>query len=374
MTPTAWAGDSVLLALLVLGTVGALTAAALTVVVALKRRRDRVEAASIRRRDSMRLALATMDRGALRSAVSDVDLTRTPDQVDLLAALRTVTPESWQVPEALASARDVLQEHDLAAHLLRQLHDRRAERRGLAVLLGSYPCCPLPATDLAGLMEDTNPSVRLAAAAALEHLATPEAAHLLISALERGVLPDPRLIERLGHLWAAPYCRNALRSVTGDGVTRVRAALARALGLAGDTAAVPDLLWLLDIGDDDEQIQSLRALGMIAPGANPDQRADIAAAARRASTSSNGVVVLMATQALGATGTVDDVPELTELLQSPDWHVRRAAARALSVLGPVGVAALFAAAEGPDRYAADRAREELALVGLTEPRPPEGLP
>jgi HEAT repeat protein len=53
---------------------------------------------------------------------------------------------------------------------------------------------------------------------------------------------------------------------------------------------------------------------------------------------------------------------LTQMTSDSDWFVRKSAARALASLGDPGAEVLRRLAVGSDRFAAERAREELALV------------
>jgi HEAT repeat protein len=63
---------------------------------------------------------------------------------------------------------------------------------------------------------------------------------------------------------------------------------------------------------------------------------------------------------------VQATPALAALLSHPAWWVRAAAADALRQLGRPGLEALHAALAHKDPYARDRAREALALEGVTE--------
>ena len=60
------------------------------------------------------------------------------------------------------------------------------------------------------------------------------------------------------------------------------------------------------------------------------------------------------------------VPELERALSDGAWWVRANAAEALRFAGPEGLAALQRATTSDDRFAAERAREALALVSADD--------
>lgn len=75
-----------------------------------------------------------------------------------------------------------------------------------------------------------------------------------------------------------------------------------------------------------------------------------------------------AAKSLGALGAIDALHPLERCLSDQAWWVRANAARALYELGDPGLEALRRAVEHEDRYAADRAREQLALHAVVEAR------
>ena len=331
-----------------------------------KERRDRAESTSRDLRDELLHALEAGDEAALRRATVGVVDARAHDQVDLLAVLSATRDASWWTDATTMTLRAVLLERDFVRVLERQLSSPSAAERGAALLLGSHSACRLPTNHIAACMADRDSTVRLAAAAALERTQTDEAAHSLVDALGAGTLPDPRIIERLGHRWTVPVCIARLRALDDSHANTVRASLARALGLAGDPIAIPHLLWLLSDGNPNEAIQAMRALGDCAPQADKATRHEIAEAARARASSNDCALVLMATRALAATGRKRDIDRFADLVGHSDWHVRREAAVALTRMGRRGIAALRSVANGSDRYAASRAREELQIAGLMD--------
>lgn len=358
-------GGHLVLAVAVLVGVVVISILMVLAVFAFKGRRDRAEARSTRVRTALRQALEAGGTGRLRPLIQELATKRPEEQQDLLAVLTATRTQPWWTTSTTRLLREELERQKFRRVLKRQLHHRHPERRGTAALLGANPACRLPATVIAPLLGDRNSTVRLAAAAALERVATDQAAHALIDALEQRVLPDPRIIERLGHSWAVPACRSRLRATAASTPAHVRGALARALALAGDPQAVPDLVWLLDVGTAEEQIQAMRGLAACAVRAGDAERSLVVAAARANLQTQNGPLTLMSCIALDETGDTTDISRFARLLTHRDWHVRRAAARALRDQGQAGMQILVMMASGPDRYAAERASEELALAGLT---------
>ncbi len=370
-TPNLLAGHE-WLAFTVLIAVIALAVVAVLLVFIRKERRDRAEERSRELRSVLLRALKSEDEPALRIATVGAADARTRDQIDLLSVLTVTRGASWWTEATTTALAGALGSHDFVSVLIHQLSSRSAPERGTALLLGSHAACRLPTHLIADRMSDSDSTVRLAAVAALEREETDEAAHALVDALSAGLLPDPRIIERLGYRWAVPVCDARLRAIGRSHANTARASLARCLGLAGDPAAVPTLLWLLSDGDSNEAIQAMRALGECAQQAGKSARQEIADAARTRTSSPDDTLVLMATRALAATGRKRDVDAFARLVGHSDWHVRREAAIALTRMGPRGVSALVSVANGDDRYAASRAREELQLAGVMDGGDPDG--
>ena len=329
-----------------------------------KERRDRAESTSQALRSRLVHALETADESRLRDATAGLADAGASDQTDLLAVLDATQNASWWTDETTNALRSALNSHGVITALQRQLTARSAAERGTAVLLGSHPACRLPTDHIARLMRDANSTVRLAAAAALARTRSAEAAHALVDGLLAQALPDARIIERLGHPWAVEVCIERLRILDDSHRNTVRASLARCLGLAGEPGGIPALLWLLDDGDRNEAIQAMRALAECAPQSDKATRREIADVARRGVQSTDDTLVLMAVRTLAVAGHKRDIGRFAELVGHRDWHVRREAALALAHLGKRGIEALRSVADGPDPYAAARAREELQIAGV----------
>jgi HEAT repeat protein len=144
----------------------------------------------------------------------------------------------------------------------------------------------------------------------------------------------------------------------GDEV-ELDASLARALGLARDPRAAVVLVALLEVDSTEVRISAARALGRV--GGETCVPALIAALA-----SQDWPVRAQAAKSLGALGAADALHPLESCLSDRAWWVRANAARALRELGEPGIDALQRTLEHDDRYAADRAREQLALHAVVE--------
>lgn len=332
-----------------------------------KIRRDLSEAASRRFRERLRAAWDRADERELTALCTQIRTGSIRQQSDFLAECGARRREPSNSPEAGIAMIAAARASGLPAGIHHQLSSRRAVRRGLAVAIGGHVPTALPAADLAPLLADRDPTVRLAAAAALERLATPQAAGSLIDAIDMEVLADPRLVERLGHRWAVPTLLEHLPHAHG----RTSRAIIVALGLAADPRALPALIDIVRADVDDElRAPAMRSIARCAAGADAQtvQAAAAAARARLADTHPN--VRSAAIDVIAKRHLPGDIPLLADLMADPDWFVRRAAARALLGVGPAGQQALAAIAREGDRFAADRAREELAMAGLLSgPRP-----
>ena len=332
-------------------------------VVVRKLRRDRREQVSIRRRAEFAAAINDGSRvdlvRATAACVGDREAL-----IDLLYVLqRGEAPPPARSVALLEAARHT----GLVRQLRRDLVASRSAPRGVAALALSALRVPGIEKRIGRLISDSDADVRLAACNALASLATPAAAIALIEALDRFDLPPERIVEKLGTSWAAPVVCVALQDAMRDDATKRvtparlknRVQLVRALELAVFQDAEPELLALLARGDSEEQIGAARALG--------------AAGSRRsipgllgALHSDSWPLRAQAARALGRLAAVEAMPQLAAHLSDPAWWVRKQAGRALVALGPVGGYALLEEAlEHEDRFARDRAAEELRLAAVS---------
>jgi HEAT repeat protein len=339
-------------------------------VVGRKLRRDRRERSSRRRRAEFAAALSGARPRDL-ARVARACRSRREALIDLLYVLEHGEPVG---AEARAALLEAARRCGLVRHLRRSLNQRQPTARGVAALALSALGLPGAEARVARLIADRDPDVRLAACSALAGFSTTSAARALIRALERFDLPYERIVEKLGAVWAAPTVAAALhatlatvRGGAGGSQSAPRVQLIRALELAGYREAEPDLLKLLADGDPEEQISAARALGRA--GSRRSVPALIGALQ-----SDSWPLRAQAARALGELAAVEALPELYARLSDPAWWVRKQAGRALVALGPAGGYELLAdALEHEDRYARDRAVEELRLAAVAGQQVPQRL-
>ncbi|MBS1844395.1 MAG: HEAT repeat domain-containing protein [Actinobacteria bacterium] len=321
-----------------------------------KLRRDRRESRSVGRRARYAGVLVRGDVAAIANvfdAAEDsearADLAVT---IDLL--YRTLPRERF---EAIGRGMEA---SSSPPKLIADLGSRRAITRARAAFLLSRPGTAAAAEEIAPLLRDPDADVRLVACAGLARVATPRAAELLIDGLAQKVLPAERIIERLGAPWAVRTIVARLDGGVGEeGGAELEASLARALGLSGDPRGAAPLTALLDSDSVEVEISAARSLGRVGD--------DACAPALIAALSSDvWAVRAQAAKSLGKLGAAAAVEPLERCLSDRAWWVRANAARALRELGKPGIEALHRAVEHEDRYAADRAREQLALQAVIE--------
>jgi HEAT repeat protein len=351
-------GSSLVLWLLLLG-----------LVVARKLLRDRRESHSGACRARYQAVLGSGDSvaiaslcGSVRGVEAEVDLA-----VSIDAAHRTLSPAEF------ALIGGAIESSSLFPGLSRGLRSRRPITRGRAALLLSRAGIPAVVEQIFPLLGDPDPDVRLVACSGLARAATPRAAEVLIWGLVAHVLPPERIIERLGAPWAVETILSTLQagpSPVSDLLAGVEprgpeaeldASLARALGIARDPRAATALAGLMRRDSLEVRISAARALGQVGDPACVPTLIDALA-------SEDWPVRAQAAKSLGALRAADALEPLERCLSDHAWWVRANAARALRELGEPGMQALRAALEHDDRYAADRAREQLALQAIVEER------
>jgi HEAT repeat protein len=332
-----------------------------------KLRRDRRELRSVERRARYEATLRGGDASAIGALCDGVH--GVAAEVDLAVSIDAVHPT---LSSAQAGAiRSAMEASALLPRLSAKLGSRRATIRARAALLLTRPGGQAVVEQIVPLLGDPDPDVRLVACSGLARAATPRAAELLIWALMAHLLPPERIIERLGAPWAVETMISTLKEgpsavadvladipPCGDEV-ELDASLARALGLARDPRAANALVTLLDSDSTEVRISAARALGRA--GGEACVPALIAALA-----SEDWPVRAQAAKSLGALGAAAALEPLESCLSDRAWWVRANAARALRELGEPGLEALRRTLEHDDRYAADRAREQLALHAVIE--------
>jgi HEAT repeat protein len=346
-----------LAALVLVVTVG-LCSAAIGAILARKLLRDRRERRCASRRAWFREAIlkqrSTELQGAIREAIHDREAQR-----DLAIVFDRIADQADE--EQLRAARRTAAATTFPEHLRRRLQASDPVERGISALLISLLRLPDAASSLRPLLLDPDSDVRLTACAGLGRLETPAAAQALVAALIEGMLPPERLVEQLGAGWAVPTLIEVLeRPPVADSVdpplSHWRAAVARALGLAGDLRAEEVLIDLLHSPGEEERTSAARALGSASNGRGVEPL--IAALEDPA-----WQVRAQAATALGRRGDRRAELPLASHLHDDAWWVRANAASALARLGGGGIEILREAASShPDRYARERAAEELALA------------
>ncbi len=312
-------------------------------VVAGKARRDLVEGATIERRARLAEGLDGPDATAVITAA----LRGSPwVQTDLMVALSRRDPEALGF--AVSGDADRLLERQA-------LKSREAGARGRAVLLSALLRRSQAVSLGRVLLQDRVGDVRLAACSALGMARSPEAARILVGALDHPSIAAARIVEQLAAPWAAPTVAELLPRLED---THARAGAIRAIGLSGDLTSGLALWKLLADEELEIRIAAVRALGEL-------RDTDAAPLLRPLLRDGAWEVRAQAARALGALGHVAAVDDLADCVSDANWWVRSNAADALAGLGPAGYAALQRVAHGTDRYAAERARQALAPDDVT---------
>jgi hypothetical protein len=322
-----------------------------------KRERDRRERTSRARRARYRDALDKSDEAELAAIFGEL-ANHASAQLDMMATLRA------EPSGPLPSPREADGRQLLSRALVLQSRDRDPVARGRATLLLSLLGLDGAVDVAASLLRDEDPDVRLTACSGLAQIATDRAAAVLIGELSEDFLRPERLIERLGAPWATD---ELLRALSQADQAPLRAALARALGLAPDPRSVEPLVELLEGGNEEERINAARSLAgsggpepvvRVLGEALEDRSASVRAQAAR---SIGGLRPWASEENLASSHAVAE--RLRPCLGDQSWWVRANAGTALRGMGQAGISVLREALNDPDRFARDRARESLALYG-----------
>lgn len=337
--------------------------------VARKHLRDRRELRSNERRARYKAVLSSGNVEAIVSLCDNVSSVGA--QVDLAVSIDAV--HHTLSPAKFGVIGGAMEASSLFPSLSRSLSSRRPITRARAAMLLTRAGNPGVVERIVPLLGDPDPDVRLVACSGLARASTPRAAEALIWGLVAHVLPPERIIERLGAPWAVetilstlgagpPPGSNLLAGVEPRGpAAELDASLARALGIASDPRAATALAALLRSDSVEVQISAARALGRV--GGAVCVPVLIAALSSEA-----WPVRAQAAKSLGVVRAANALESLERCLSDRAWWVRANAARALRELGQPGIEALRRAVEHDDRYAADRAREQLALHAVVEER------
>jgi HEAT repeat protein len=234
----------------------------------------------------------------------------------------------------------------------------------------------------------SNGDVSLCAIRALGRLATLQAFEALLSLLGQEddahltPLSQARIVERISEPWAQPYLRPALAATAaasgerpagvqvlgpesheqnpGHNVgDRQALGLMRALAVSGVSVPIGELEPWLRHGSIDERIAAIRASAACC--------GEVSAPMLAAVEDDSAVVRAQAVRAIGQVTVPPALLQatldvLTAQATDRNWWVRGYAMSSLATLGAPGLAVLRATAESDDRFAAQRASEQLAIT------------
>jgi HEAT repeat protein len=235
-------------------------------------------------------------------------------------------------------------------------------RARAAELLGAVrDASALP--DLRRLLDHPTADVRSAAARALGKLGDTDAVPALLDAIE-GPRPVPAGIVTMALLHVGPSAATPLRDgLAPDRPAIVRQVSAELLGRLGAIEALNELIAIL--GEDDDLEARVSAAGALGRIGHPRAAASLIAAL---DPEQPLAVREAAASALGALGGDDGLDALDHALRSGGHGLARAAAEALSITSPAGLARLERAA-GSDATGSAEAREAMDRLALvSDPR------
>jgi HEAT repeat protein len=327
-----------------------LLTSSLACVVALRVRRARSERRAQERRGLLLDALARADRPALSGICATARA-----HADLREDIRVVAAR-WLPPSQRRLLVEIARESGLAGTLRGLLSSHDGIARGRAAHLIGVLGLADSAGELEPLLGDRDPDVRLAAAGAIAELDTREGARALIRALRDSAIEPDRLLEQLTRPSAIPELVHAFYLPE---CVPIRGLIAEALGLSRSLDGIAALASLVRVGAEEERLRACRALGRIG-------RPEVVALLVEALADDAWRVRAQAARGLTHLAGGSGVPELERALSDGAWWVRANAAEALRFAGPAGIAALQRATTSNDRFAAERAREALALVSADD--------
>jgi HEAT repeats len=249
--------------------------------------------------------------------------------------------------------RDLLAERGVVARAVTDLGARRAWRRGRAVALLGSAAGAQHIPEMAARLQDRSLEVRCAAARALGKAGDPAAVGYLLDALS-GAQALPHGVAGMALLDLGTTALPLLRDALIDDDPGVRSLAAEIVGVHGDIAAAPALEGLLRDPEEDGPVREAAA-GALGRIGSPTSTEPLA----RALTESPATrLQRMSAEALGRIGDPVAAVPLLAGMASPDTAVRAACADALARLGREGRTWLEEVATGSGA-AADVARAAL---------------
>ncbi len=258
--------------------------------------------------------------------------------------------------------RDLLIARGVVDEAAEQLSARAPWRRGRAAMLLGATGSTRYTPDLVTLLEDRSPDVRSAATRALGKAGDVAAVpHLLAALTSSRAVPSGIVGMALLDLGTAAL--PTLRTALESGAAPARALSAGLLGLHGDLPAVAALTAALDDAGAPTEVR-LAAAGALGRIGAP-QAAD--ALARVTVLAADPALRAAAAEALGRVGDPDSVPALAAGMTAADLRVRTACADALASIVPEGRRRL-AVLDQQGGPAAPVARAALDAASLDSPR------
>ena len=220
---------------------------------------------------------------------------------------------------------------------------------------------PASADALLEALSDPVDEVRWQAAGALAKIGDPRAVRPLLETLQResdwGASRIGDTLVAFGSAAVPDLARYALLTDSSLSSSTTHLPLvARVLGIIGDVRAEPAMLSALESDEPELRIRAAAALGTVGSLA-------CVPALRRALRDSVWEVRAQAAAALGRQMDTRAIESLRGSMRDENWWVRQNSAQALSEI-PGGVDSLVEGLEDEDRYARDAAIERLMAMGL----------
>ena len=229
-----------------------------------------------------------------------------------------------------------------------------------AVFLGNVGV-PEARMPLESMLHDRRRDVRTMAVRCLGQLGSPESVPALLAALDDDRRPVPFGAVLMALLRIGSSGKESVKAALRSGGPRCRAVAAEILGIEGSTEDTIDLVSLLENDPSLEvKLRSARALGRLgSPKAIPSLNKCLEPGQPPA-------LRIVTCGALAAIGDKETVPEIISLIDDGDYQLARAAANAVSQMGPTGIKRLNLAANS-DSNGAALAKEALARLSAKAP-------
>lgn len=202
-------------------------------------------------------------------------------------------------------------------------------------------------------LDDTDPNVRLAAAASLVELGIAPSVADLVSKLRIGSGEHSQTLRQIFRGLVPKQTPALVALLTSQAAPAAKVLALDALGRSGDYEVVSAVMAMTSDAEIDLRAEAFRALATLShPAALP--------AVRRGLEDPTWEVRTQAAVCAGRIGLVELIPELGHMLGDPVWWVRFRAAEALLMLGEPGREALVAASRSESEQTVRMAQIMLA--------------